>query len=454
MKIFILVVYKVFARVLDVLNKFFNVPRLRHLREVIDMSAEEIMSGEKECLSAADGSSSSCSEYRFRPYELRRVNHKRKVGPNKSKPYARSGHRIVCSDSALYCFGGFNPNMAVVNDYDGDASSLFQELWKYDFIRNEWTILMDPSNDLPKELVSNAMILHGDLLILYGGTGFPFGATCSNRLYVCKPGTKPNELTEIAVRGALPPPMYGQTILYHDGFIYTIGGTEGFSYSCDVYRLNIASRTWECAYACRQDFRDDPLGRYRHELAFDGERIYVIGGGESNTAFSLSSIPTYHIKKNEWTYTQTKPDPNLLRRGVPAARKCHSCVQYQTDHGTEVVVAGGHNGRTHYKDIWKLNLSTFEWRLMQKTNLPFPIFFHDAAASSSGCMYIFGGIKSTNNNNVRTNIMYKAWMTIPKLSEICWEALVHYNPAIVDISKTKLLETGIPLKFVQRIHET
>lgn len=71
---------------------------------------------------------------------------------------------------------------------------------------------------------------------LYGGTGFPFGVNCSNRLYVCKPGSKPNEMTEIAVKGDLPPAQYGQTILYHDGFLYTIGGTEGFDYTCDVYR--------------------------------------------------------------------------------------------------------------------------------------------------------------------------------------------------------------------------
>lgn len=452
MKIFILLVYKVFARVLDILNRFFNVPRLRHLREIVDVSAEE-MSAEN-----ADSSTSlevsSRNEYCFRPFEMRRIKQKRLIGPKKSKPYARSGHRIVGNDSALYCFGGFNPNMAVVNNDDDETSSLFQELWKYDFIKNEWTLLMDPSNDLPQELASNAMILHEDVLILYGGTGFPFGVNCSNRLYVCKPGSKPNEMTEIAVKGDLPPAQYGQTILYHDGFLYTIGGTEGFDYTCDVYRLNVATKTWECAYACRPDIRDDPPGRYRHEIAFDGERIYIIGGGTSESAFSLSSIPTYHIRRNQWTYTETKPDPNLPRPGVPAARKCHSCVQYQTDHGAEIVVAGGYDGRLYYKDVWKLNLSTFEWRQMQKTNLPYPIFFHDAAASSAGCMYIFGGIKFTYNNNVRTNIVYKTWMTIPKLSEICWEALLHYNPVIVNRTKSSLLEAGIPLKFVQRINET
>lgn len=451
MKILILLVYKFVARILDVLNKFFNVPKLRHLREVVDVSAENLedMSGEISSSAATN----AVEEFCFRPYEVKRVKYRCYTKNGRSRPYARSGHRIVCSDSAIYCFGGFNPNMAVVNDED-EASCLFQELWKFDIIRKEWVLLMGPNNDLPQELASNAMILQGDTLIVFGGTGFPFGVNCSNRIYVCQPGKKPKEMTEIEVKGDLPPAQYGQTILFHDGDLYTIGGTEGFDYTCDVYRLNVSSKTWECAYACRQDIRDDPPGRYRHEIAFDGEKIYIIGGGTSDSAFSLSSIPTYTLKRNEWTYTATKPDPNLPLPGVPAARKCHSCVQYQTDNGTEVVVAGGYDGRSYYGDIWKLNLSTFEWRLMQKSVLPYPLFFHDAASSSAGCMYIFGGIKFSSNNNVRTNIVYKMWTTIPKLSEICWEAMLHYSPGLPGKSKNDLLQMGIPLNFAHRIHET
>ncbi|XP_055629273.1 kelch domain-containing protein 10 homolog isoform X2 [Toxorhynchites rutilus septentrionalis] len=396
--------------------------------------------------------SNAVSEYCFRPYEVKRIKYKKQAGYEKSRPYARSGHRIVCSDSAIYCFGGFNPNMAVMNDGD-EASCLFQELWKYDIVRNEWTLLMDSNNDLPQELASNAMIMHRNLLIVFGGTGFPFGVNCSNKLYVCEPAKKPKEMMEIEVKGDLPPAQYGQTIVFHDGFLYTIGGTEGFDYTCDVYRLNVSSRTWECAYACRQDIRDDPPGRYRHEIAFDDNNVYIIGGGTSDSAFSLASIPTYNLKRNKWTYTATKPDPSLPLPGVPAPRKCHSCVQYHTDNGTEVIVAGGYDGGSYYADVWKLNLNTFEWRLMQKSVLPYTLFFHDAACSESGCMYIFGGIKFSFRNNLRTNIVYKMWMTIPKLSEICWEALLHYSQELPAKSKNELLELGIPLKFVQRIHE-
>lgn len=43
-------------------------------------------------------------------------------------------------------------------------------------------------------------------------------------------------MTEVKVKGDLPPAQYGQAIVYHDGHLYTIGGTEGFDYTCDIYR--------------------------------------------------------------------------------------------------------------------------------------------------------------------------------------------------------------------------
>ncbi|XP_058834378.1 kelch domain-containing protein 10 homolog [Topomyia yanbarensis] len=450
MKILILLFYKFLAEILDILNKFFNVPKLRNLREIVDAKAEQLedMSSDTALLTALD----SVKVYIFRPYEVKRIKYKSYTKNGRSRPYARSGHRIVCNDSTIYCFGGFNPNMTEVND-DDEASCLFQELWKFDIIRREWTLIMGPNNDLPQELASNAMLLQGDFLVVYGGTGFPFGVNCSNRIYFCQPGKKPKAMTEMEVKGDCPPAQYGQTILYHDGFLYTIGGTEGFDYTCDVYRLNVSSKTWECAYTCRQDIRDDPPGRYRHEIAFDNGKIYVIGGGTSDSAFSLASIPTYDIKQNVWTYTATKPDPKLPLPGVPSARKCHSCVQYKTENGTEVVIAGGYDGRLYYGDIWKLNLNNLEWRLMQKSVLPYPLFFHDAASNNEGCMYIFGGIKFSFNNNVRTNVIYKMWTTIPKLSEISWEAVLHYWPSLPKQSKGALLAVGIPAKFVRRVHE-
>lgn len=66
-------------------------------------------------------------------------------------------------------------------------------------------------------------------------------------------------------------------------------------------------------------------------------------------------------------------------------------------------------------------------------------------------MYIFGGVTHIKNNT-RTNRIFKIWLTVPKLKEICWEAMLHYRKDIRQRSRSYLLEAGIPNEFVQRVH--
>jgi len=118
-----------------------------------------------------------------------------------------------------------------------------------------------------------------------------------------------------------------------------------------------------------------------------------------------------------------------------------------------VIIAGGYfEDQKFFDDIWKLNLRTYQWQLFQATSLPRALYFHDAATSGNGKMYIFGGISvgEQPGTSVRINDIYKIWTAIPKLSEICWEALVHYHPDIPKYERHQLLEAGIPSKFADR----
>lgn len=51
----------------------------------------------------------------------------------------------------------------------------------------------------------------------------------------------------------------------------------------------------------------------------------------------------------------------------------------------------------------------------------------------------------------RTDEIHSVWLTIPKLSEICWEALNFYDPTLKNRSQKDLLSIGVPLKFVQKL---
>lgn len=206
-------------------------------------------------------------------------------------------------------------------------------------------------------------------------------------------------------------------------------------------------------YVSNDYMRDeDPPGRYRHEIAHDDDYIYIFGGGTQDTSFEMDRIPAYSFNENKFTYIKSKPDPLVTANsGYPEARRFHSCIQQQcTDNnGTEVIIAGGFKAPTEYlDDIWKFNLRTHQWQLFKQTKLPYKLYFHDAACTGNGLMYIFGGV--AGRAELRTNDLHKMWVQIPRLSEICWDALTYYHPTIANQSKEELLSIGVPLKFTER----
>lgn len=212
-------------------------------------------------------------------------------------PKPRSGHRIVCDESCMYSFGGYNPTLSDADQADlvsanghgpfwSESIPLFKELWKFNISTRTWK-RMDVE-EMPDILASNAALLSGHVLIVYGGTGVPFGSNCSKDLYICNlnSGSDKLKFDLITTTGNCPLPQYGQAIVLVGHHLYTLGGTTGFEYSCDVHRLNLKTGQWEAVYTCKGT-DNEPPGRYRHEVAFDGDRIYVLGGGTSTESYDF-----------------------------------------------------------------------------------------------------------------------------------------------------------------------
>jgi hypothetical protein len=72
--------------------------------------------------------------------------------------------------------------------------------------------------------------------------------------------------------------------------LYTVGGTTGFDYTADIHRLDLRTGIWEEVYICKGRTWKEPQGRYRHELAFDGTRIYLLGGGTAEAVYGFQVI--------------------------------------------------------------------------------------------------------------------------------------------------------------------
>lgn len=197
----------------------------------------------------------------------------------------------------------------------------------------------------------------------------------------------------------------------------------------------------------------EPLGRYRHEISRVGNKLYIIGGGTGEWASELMEVPVFDIETRTWNILAAKADHSSTETKSPLPRKCHSAIQIDTPDGAQVFVAGGSDGEFIFNDIWRLNISDLQWTLMKKTMLPHPLFFHSSSVTSYGCMYVFGGLEQKDDDEpCRNNSLYKVWLCIPKLSEICWEALLNFHPNLDQVDSKSLLNIGVPIHLVQRLH--
>ena len=135
-------------------------------------------------------------------------------------PKPRSGHRIVCDYVGnVYSIGGYNPS--IDSDEEGldedwrDSKPLFKELWKYSPTTKTW-IKIRTSGGIPKHLASHSAVFINGTLIVYGGTGVPFGQTSSNQVYSCDLESyvwKSIEPTNPVNDMNIPPEGYGQGLV-------------------------------------------------------------------------------------------------------------------------------------------------------------------------------------------------------------------------------------------------
>lgn len=356
-------------------------------------------------------------------------------------PKPRSGHRCCSDEGNVYVFGGYSPH---------HHHELFQELWRFNISTRTWT-LMPTTGPFPTEVASSCVILDKGNLIVFGGSGVPFGMCNSNKLHICSLKTlqwfdfseRFSEHAEDGREDVSPIAGYGQSmVLSCDKELYVFGGTTGLEFNSYLYRYSLHERKWDCL---RSD--NPPIPRYRHESVCDGERFYVIGGGMSsrdpNNFFQLDKIQSFDFKSKGWNEHVCYPSKY---HGFPKRRRCHGCVLFKSS----VFICGGYDGVSIFDDIWSLDLDTFQWEKLLKV-LPYPVYFHSATVTPSGCMYVFGGVKTLNSSeDIRSNDIFKVWLTQPSLAERCWAVVT----ACFQDKQTFLLEAkqlGIPQHFLERV---
>lgn len=81
------------------------------------------------------------------------------------------------------------------------------------------------------------------------------------------------------------------------------------------------------------------------------------------------------------------------------------------------------------------------------------MFLHSSTVVPSGRIYYYNGIVNTESFNMyqKDDIMC-AWIRIPKLKDICWDAMLYYfKDQMLKSSLGDLQNLGLPLEYYESI---
>lgn len=65
-------------------------------------------------------------------------------------------------------------------------------------------------------------------------------------------------------------------------------------------------------------------------------------------------------------------------------------------------------------------------------------------------MYVHGGVVDIHRNK-RTGSLFKIWLVVPSLLELCWEKLLEFFPHLTKLSRSQLLHLGLTQGLTERL---
>ncbi|CAF4475798.1 unnamed protein product [Rotaria socialis] len=353
---------------------------------------------------------------------------------NNNKPLPRSGHRAVATESDFWIWGGYFPS------FNHQQQPMFNELWRFNYARREWTLETVEGDGPNLTLASHSMCLYRNLAFVFGGTGFPFGETVSNRLYILD--LKRLQWKHCPIANQEPEQVYGASMLVHNDHLYILCGTNRWSYNTNVYDIHLPTLTCtQIGHTFDEIDEFNENGRYRQEVYLYDQKIFVFGGGGgSGISYSLENLPVFDIDNRRWSFVHTNPDPIHI-------------IMFGGAH-FDTVTSAHHTVSEH---LWTFDFEKLEWSMLQSLNMVQSTYFHAAAMNSRGEIWTHGGViqdSAAIPHETRITNLYKMHTRVLHLSEIAWN---YFLNCLADrkslLQQPEVLSRlNIPKRFVGRIH--
>lgn len=153
----------------------------------------------------------------------------------------------------------------------------------------------------------------------------------------------------------------------------------------------------------------------------------------------------------KWRYLDTLPDNQNSSNFFPLNRIHYGFAQCVVQKNFVYICGGGDGIVKSFNDIWRFNLATLQWYEIKSFVLPDPTHLHSMVITPAGQLYYHDGL--INRRHVYPNDkVFCAWIRLPSLKSICWDAMLYYfKKQMLKSSDAELKNLGLPLEYYKNI---
>ncbi|EDQ85615.1 uncharacterized protein MONBRDRAFT_29126 [Monosiga brevicollis MX1] len=193
--------------------------------------------------------------------------------------------------------------------------------------------------------LSQSAVAVGYEIWIYGGTEYPFGVNNARDLHyidvrVGEWHTISHEIDQC------PLARFGQSMVYDAAqeCFWIFGGTQGTQFYNDLWRFDLATRTWE--EIVQGPFDNWPTPRYRHQAVMHNHRMVVLGGGTPNPTPDkfMDTALVFNTRTRRWETEHLHGDN---ADGYPPELRSHTCTKY----GEYLYLLGGISKPRQYGEL-------------------------------------------------------------------------------------------------------
>jgi hypothetical protein len=288
-------------------------------------------------------------------------------------PRDSSGELVF--DGKMWIFGGYTPDR--INDVWCSANGI------------DWTQVTDAADWSGRNLMST--LVYSDRMWVLGGFSGPYYQLVSrNDVWYSQDGANWTQATASAPwagRGAMSAAVFKDQMWIMGGF--QAENYQGFQHFDDVW-CSSDGVNWQCIV------EHAPWGeRAMHQSVVFNDRLWVIGGGQYDTAYPNN------IKANYADVWSTADGVNWVKEcDAPwAARRFHASVVYDD----KMWVIAGYGDTGNLNDVW-FSEDGVNWQQQDPFDVPWPVRHEPMCLVFDDILWLMGGngLNCTLYNDVWT----------------------------------------------------